>query len=95
MYKRQLVGLIEAPGDLVGLPDGGQTRGLGGHHVDAVAEVDGQALDAVITDTIAHVFRTHDVFVVVAVREIVPTSLQCHRLIDSPYFVLLTAVRSV
>ena len=40
-----LVGLIEAPGDLVGLPDGGKTGGLGGHHVDAVAEVDGQALD--------------------------------------------------
>ena len=43
---RPLVGLVEAPGDLVGLPDGGQTRGLGGHHVDAIAEVDGQALDA-------------------------------------------------
>ena len=41
-----LVGLVEAPGDLVGLPDGGQTRGLRGHHVDAIAEVDGQALDA-------------------------------------------------
>ena len=37
---------IEASGFLVSLPDGGKTGGLGGHHVNAVAEVDGQLLDA-------------------------------------------------
>ena len=41
-----LMGFIEAFRDLVGLPDGGQAGGLSGHHVDAVAEVDGQAADA-------------------------------------------------
>ena len=36
----------EAAGRLVRLPDGGQARRLRRHDVDAVAEVDGQALDA-------------------------------------------------
>ena len=43
---RPLVGGVEALGLLVRLPDGGKTGGLGGHHVHAVAEVDGQLTDA-------------------------------------------------
>ena len=38
---RPLVGLVEATGHLVRLPDGGEAGGLRRHHVDAVAEVDG------------------------------------------------------
>ena len=36
-----LVGLIEALRHLIRLPDGGEAGGLRGHHVDAVAIVDG------------------------------------------------------
>ena len=37
---------VETSGFLVSFPDGGKAGGLGGHHVDTVAEVDRQLLDA-------------------------------------------------
>ena len=40
------VGLVVLAGDLVGDPDRGETGGLGGHDVDAVAEVDGKTCNA-------------------------------------------------
>ena len=43
---RTLVSDVVTLRDLVGLPDGGEARGLGGHNVDTVAEVDGQVRKA-------------------------------------------------
>ena len=37
---------VEASGFLVSLPDGGKTSGLGGHHINAVTEVNGKLADA-------------------------------------------------
>ena len=43
---RALVGFVEAACDLICLPNGAEAGGFGGHHVDAVTEVDGQFADA-------------------------------------------------
>ena len=43
---RTLVDLEVLLYDVVGLPDGGQTCGLGGHGVDAVTEIHGHGVDA-------------------------------------------------